>query len=570
MPSSNLNKNIKVGIDFDNTIVCYDSIFESIARERKIQLTGKGSPKTELRDSLRKLPKGELEWTKIQGEVYGTRILEAKTYPGVQEFIAELNSKNIPFCIISHKTRFPVVGAAHDLHEWAIRWLEKNGLGAKDGVRYCFELTKESKLGRIASEACTHFIDDLPEFLNEETFPAGVQKIWFNPSNDSGADASWINVKSWDEIKNQLQSFKVSINGLASEHNVSKTEIPVSENEVRLFETLISEKLNDVVVSSERISGGANNRAYKLQLKSGRNLFGKKYFHSAFDTRDRLKHEYGFSTLLHSNGINQSAKPLIKDAVNRIGIYEYLDGKPLALNGEISDGYWESSLNFLVQLQEFRTSPDAAALPIASEASFSVDGHLANTRKRRDDWLMLAKEKRIGTELAELVTHDLEDAYEGLAEDVFSFKDFRKEISQEDRILSPSDFGMHNVLLKEDGELAFVDFEYAGWDDPAKTISDFFFQPRYPAPSKWLEPFVVKIASLLNDEHEFLLRYPLVRRCIGLKWCYILLNDFHPEASKRRTFAAEAASQPRIQDRVAEIKKRLKALKSENFAEQRK
>jgi len=44
--------------------------------------------------------------------------------------------------------------------------------------------------------------------------------------------------------------------------------------------------------------------------------------------------------------------------------------------------------------------------------------------------------------------------------------------------LSPSDFGFHNALVDPSGALSFLDFEYAGRDDPAKPVSDFFCQPK--------------------------------------------------------------------------------------------
>src|SRR6266480_4587472 len=50
-------------------------------------------------------------------------------------------------------------------------------------------------------------------------------------------------------------------------------------------------------------------------------------------------------------------------------------------------------------------------------------------------------------------------------------------LPQASRILSPSDFGFHNAIRRPDGTLAFVDFEYFGWDDPAKTIVDFLLHP---------------------------------------------------------------------------------------------
>ena len=39
-----------------------------------------------------------------------------------------------------------------------------------------------------------------------------------------------------------------------------------------------------------------------------------------------------------------------------------------------------------------------------------------------------------------------------------------------------SDFGFHNVINKNN-KLFFIDFEYAGLDDPIKLICDFYCQP---------------------------------------------------------------------------------------------
>ena len=40
-------------------------------------------------------------------------------------------------------------------------------------------------------------------------------------------------------------------------------------------------------------------------------------------------------------------------------------------------------------------------------------------------------------------------------------------------ILSPSDFGFHNIV-KNKKKLYFLDFEYSGFDDPLKLLSDFY------------------------------------------------------------------------------------------------
>ena len=74
---------------------------------------------------------------------------------------------------------------------------------------------------------------------------------------------------------------------------------------------------------------------------------------------------------------------------------------------------------------------------------------------------------------------------------------------EEELILSPSDFGFHNTLLASDGALKFFDFEYAGWDDPAKTAADFLRQPRHYIPSHLWWDFLASLAPLFPDASRF-------------------------------------------------------------------
>jgi hypothetical protein len=131
----------------------------------------------------------------------------ATPFPGVLKFFTRCKEKGIPTFIISHKTQHPIIGPSHDLHESAHEWLSAAGFydhdrGGLSPRQVYFDLTKEAKLDRIATLHCTHFIDDLPEFLSEESFPAGVRKVLFDP-NDTAAnnEQGFVRALSWQEIE---------------------------------------------------------------------------------------------------------------------------------------------------------------------------------------------------------------------------------------------------------------------------------------------------------------------------------------------------------------------------------
>jgi len=82
-------------------------------------------------------------------------------------------------------------------------------------------------------------------------------------------------------------------------------------------------------------------------------------------------------------------------------------------------------------------------------------------------------------------------------------KKFKNNISNSNRILSPSDFGLHNTI-SEKKKLYFLDFEYFGWDDPIKLICDFFWHPGNNMSKKLKNrlPLIHLKDFIMLNEHE--------------------------------------------------------------------
>ena len=158
----------KIGIDFDNTIVVYNSLFYKIALDKKLIPAEFPRNKIKIRDFLRNQNKDH-EFTKLQSEVYGKRILDAEPAPNVFESLLKIKDE-FKLIIISHKTKYPYSGPKYNLHAAAISWLEKNNFLSKQGLNLTyedifFEPTKEAKLDTINNSGCSYFIDDLPDIL---------------------------------------------------------------------------------------------------------------------------------------------------------------------------------------------------------------------------------------------------------------------------------------------------------------------------------------------------------------------------------------------------------------------
>lgn len=175
-----------LGVDFDNTLVCYDGLFHLAAVERGMMPPNSPRDKRGVRQWL--VERGrEDDFTVLQGHVYGPGLAAAKPYPGAFECLWRLKRAGAAVYVVSHKTKIPAMGPLHDLRQAARDWLEANGfhspgLLARDEV--FFEETIRDKAARVAALGCTHFIDDMAAFLLHPTFPAGTARLLFLPPSE--------------------------------------------------------------------------------------------------------------------------------------------------------------------------------------------------------------------------------------------------------------------------------------------------------------------------------------------------------------------------------------------------
>ena len=504
-----------IGVDFDNTIVCYDALFHRVAKERGLIPADLPVNKTAVRDHLRATDREKI-WTEMQGEVYGTRMAEAAPYPGAIDFFRACRSQGIPIRIISHKTRHPFLGERHDLHAAARDWLRLQGffdpaqLGLSDDEVF-FELTKEAKLVRVAACGCTHFIDDLPELLTAPQFPTGVERFLFDSEHLHKAIAGVRNISNWVEF---------------SEHLLGEVAL------VRSASTLAGLSSSATL---RPLKGGANNRVFQL----GENAVVKRYFQHPGDTRDRFATERAFYNYTSTIDLSCVPKVFGWDQTNRLGVFEFVKGTApvTAAAPQI-----EAAMKFLGQLNGQRDRTEARSLPSAAEACLSLDTHLATVRRRIDGVSALPCHDELDAEAVEFVAQILQPLWKTTCDSLrssYTVSDLRQELPQQDRCISPSDFGFHNALAREDDTLVFFDFEYAGWDDPAKLVSDFFCQPDVPVAPTFFEHVITSVAQSLKlaNQEAFAARCRCLLPIYQIKWSCILLNDFTPVGRDRREFS---------------------------------
>jgi hypothetical protein len=205
---------MRIGLDFDNTIACYDGVFHAAALERGLIDETLPRDKTSVRDYLNSTGRKD-EFTELQGYVYGARMDLAAPYEGVRDFIIAACEAGHEVFIVSHKTRTPMLGPAYDLHAAARGFLQARALIGPSGPipveSTFFELTKTEKVARAWRLELDLFVDDLPEILAMDGWPPRMRKILFDPERTIARDL-WEGrgierASSWaDVLRDCLQS----------------------------------------------------------------------------------------------------------------------------------------------------------------------------------------------------------------------------------------------------------------------------------------------------------------------------------------------------------------------------
>ena len=195
---------MRIGVDFDNTIVSYDKVFHKVALEQSLIKSNLTISKIAVRDYLRNKGQNDL-WTELQGYVYGKRMLDADVFPGFIEFLNFSSKNSIELLIISHKTIYPYLGNRYNLHDSAREFISKLLTDQKKNLinkkNIFFERTQEKKAIRINQQSCDFFVDDLPEIFALHDFPKQTKKILFDPDknhknfDDGEICSSWKNIQ---------------------------------------------------------------------------------------------------------------------------------------------------------------------------------------------------------------------------------------------------------------------------------------------------------------------------------------------------------------------------------------
>lgn len=292
------------------------------------------------------------------------------------------------------------------------------------------------------------------------------------------------------------------------------------------------------VLRVSSVSGGRNSRVSRVDTRHG--AFALKQYPPPSDGRDRLGVETGALQWMARHGIDIVPRVVAIDRTENCALLSWIDGARI---NEVTAADIDQAIGFLEKLEHLRrTDPLSNAQP-ASEACLSgrelerqIRARLADLRALEDEPLLRSFLQGEFTEAFEV---SLARARQRLSSAHISFE---ADLVEDQRSLAPSDFGFHNALRDEGGRLAFLDFEYFGWDDPVKLVVDTLLHPAIPVADDLLVRFRTAAEALFARDPDFSTRLKALHPLFILRWSLILLNEFHPARWRQRVHAGARAN----------------------------
>ena len=497
-----------IGLDFDNTLARYDGLFATEAKKQGLVSNDWQGTKKKLKNMLHSTQNGNKLWQKIQGQVYGPSMHKADLFPGVARFLLRCKLQGHKVFIVSHKTQYGHYDSTKTpLRQVALDWMYVKGFFDENefAIRrenVFFATTRREKVEKIKSLNLDVFVDDLEEVFAEEDFP-DIKKILF--SNTSKNEYHDVICNCWTNIENSVIG------------EITNKEIKY------IADSIYKGSINDI----KKIDGRGNSRLYKASTNEMGDVVLKDYPDLLIDPRKRLLTEVSALKMVES--FNQTPKVVAFDEQQNIALYEWIEGIHLS---NIDERQILDALEFIENIQNIESKADCN---LASEACLSAK-HLFTQIDHRFNKLLLINHQDL-QEFLNTAFKPLWSEVRKWSEQCWPRGNISKDLPILLQIFSPSDFGFHNALLKDNGRLCFLDFEYFGRDDPVKLMADFIWHPGMELNTSHKIAWLKGTFKIFKKDPNIYSRFRAAWPLYGLRWSLILLNEFLKSGWQKRVYA---------------------------------
>jgi hypothetical protein len=275
-----------------------------------------------------------------------------------------------------------------------------------------------------------------------------------------------------------------------------------------------------------QLKGGINNRVYRCG-EGVESYVIKGYEPAECGKRDRMKSEVDF--LGYAAIVAPHFVPRLHfcDWDRRCVVLEHLNGNNYTDGSAPTATDLEAAVTFFRLLNSENKLAREWIEMDAAEGFLSLREHLANIRDRINAMCVDHLPKTYQDTARDLLFRikEASEAIENNTEVLITSGLVSDAINVSERSVSPSDFGFHNAIRTSTG-VKFFDFEFAGWDDPAKAAADFLLQPRVPV-RLTTSPLYMPVAE--PDPSMTKHRAEALGLILRLKWTAIILAILQPK-----------------------------------------
>ena len=493
---------MKIGIDLDNTIIDYSDSFLAAFKTFNIQYPKNLKNKEDLKKFILYEIKDVKLWHKLQGLAYGKFLKShGKLYSGVNLFLKRCKFRNHEVDIVSHKT----VNAHYQdkkikLRDSAIIWLKNKKLvGNKNNYisKVYFEDTKKDKIIRINENNYDYFIDDLLKILNSKLLNKKLNKIHFIGSQFLKDSTNLTQFNNWSQIDKFINK-KITTEDVRKIYEINFNQAPKIVKE---------------------ISKGGNSNTFYIEGNNQKKLI--KLYNNELGRNRQLREKLAYD-FLKKNKINEVPKLLNCNEQDGYSIFKWIEGEEIKRNN-INKDYIKQAAMFIIKLSSLSKNKKFNHIPNASAACFDINQIKSQISERIVSFkTQRKKNKKLDSFFKKKFIPVKNKIFRKVINKSLKFQNDQNFYTYK-RILSPSDFGFHNSMIVKK-RLIFFDFEYFGWDDPVKLISDFYFHPgsnlSRSQKDLWLQLMINHFGEIIKK--RLFLFMPLY----GILWSLIMLNIF--------------------------------------------